>query len=45
MKFFEVKFVIFWKTLLCKVTIFFIHRLGIRKVYEKEKKKRGGFVI
>jgi hypothetical protein len=30
--------------LLCKVPIFFIRRLGSRRVYQKEKKK-GGVVI
>jgi hypothetical protein len=29
------------KKMLCKVPIFFIHRLDSRKVYEKEKKKVG----
>jgi hypothetical protein len=35
------KFVIFSKKLLCKVPIFFSHRLGSRKVYQKGKKKVG----
>jgi hypothetical protein len=29
------------KKLLCKVPIFFIHRLGSRKVYQKKMKKLG----
>jgi hypothetical protein len=41
----EVKFVIFSKKLLCKVPIFFIHRLGSRKVYQNEKKKVGVGVV
>jgi hypothetical protein len=28
--------------LLCKVPIFFIRRLGSRRIYQKEKKKVGG---
>jgi hypothetical protein len=31
----------FLKKIVCKVPIFFIHRLGSRKVYQKEKKKVG----
>jgi hypothetical protein len=31
----------FSKKLLCKVPIFFVHCLGSRKVYQKEKKKVG----
>jgi hypothetical protein len=43
---FEVKFVIFSKKLLCKVSIFFfIHRLATRKVYQKEKKKVGVVIL
>jgi hypothetical protein len=38
---FGVKFVIFSKTLLWKGPIFFIHPLGSKKVYQKEKKKLG----
>jgi hypothetical protein len=39
---FEVKFVFFSKKLLCKVPMFFIHRLGNKKVYQKQKKKSEG---
>jgi hypothetical protein len=34
--------VIFSKKLLCKIPIFLIHRLGSRRVYQKQKKKSGG---
>jgi hypothetical protein len=33
---------IFSKKLLCKVPIFFIHRLANSKIYQKEKKKSVG---
>jgi hypothetical protein len=36
-KFFGVKFFNFSTKLLCKVTFLFIHHLGSRKVYQKEK--------
>jgi hypothetical protein len=40
-----VKFVIFFKKkMLCKVPVFFVHRLASTKVYLKEKKKVG-FII
>jgi hypothetical protein len=35
------KIVIFSKKLLCKVPIFFTHRLNSSKIYQKEKKKVG----
>jgi hypothetical protein len=38
---FEIEIAIFSKKLLCKVQIFFIRRLGSRRVYQKEKKKVG----
>jgi hypothetical protein len=41
LNFFEVKFVIFSKKLLCKVSIFFIDRLASTKAYQKNKKKMG----
>jgi hypothetical protein len=37
---FEEKYVIFSKKLLCKVSMFFIHRLASKKAYQSQKEEQ-----